>query len=242
MKADFLGKRLLVITAHPDDESYAAAGTIYKNRQRGGRTFIVCATFGEKGKSHLKKPVSDRQMKNIRGKELLAASKFLRAEKLFALGMPDASLRFHESAIFAKCLAIAEKTKPDFILSFGDDGISGHTDHITVGRAARRVAKKLKLPFAAFALPPRFAQNAPVWLKTRRKHGHYGHPIGFLRPNIKISIDGKIKKRALRFHKSQMDSRAAFAGFPKYAVQALFRAEYFCAYRSLITASACSDR
>ena len=55
---NFLGKRILVLTAHPDDEGYAMAGSIYKNYALGGSVFLLCATYGEKGMSHLKRPVS----------------------------------------------------------------------------------------------------------------------------------------------------------------------------------------
>jgi len=59
-EAVFLGSKILVFTAHPDDESYLAAGTIYENTRRGGKTFLVCATGGELGSAHLKKPISPR--------------------------------------------------------------------------------------------------------------------------------------------------------------------------------------
>ncbi|OGZ00310.1 MAG: hypothetical protein A2945_01675 [Candidatus Liptonbacteria bacterium RIFCSPLOWO2_01_FULL_52_25] len=222
----FLGKRLLICVAHPDDESFAAAGTMHENRKRGGKTFVACATLGEKGKSHLARPISDAELKRIRKGELLAASRFLGVSKVYMLGMPDGKLRFHPEMLFRKTLAFAKKVKPDFILGFGADGISGHTDHITVGRAAKRAAHRLKVPYVAFALSPRFADDATSWLKQRRRHGHYRRSIAFRTPNTTVPINARVKKRALRFHKSQMDG-PRFAGFPKYAARELLRAEHF---------------
>ena len=74
LKANFLGKKILVITAHPDDESFFAAGTIYKNQRLGGKTFLICGTAGEKGSGHLKKKLTEKQLAAMRKKELANSS------------------------------------------------------------------------------------------------------------------------------------------------------------------------
>jgi len=223
----FLGKKLLFITAHPDDESYVAAGTLYKNYKAGGKNMLISASLGEKGKSHLKKPLSITQLRKVRKKELMSVSRFLHIKPVFILGLPDGELRKHSKAIFKKSLVFATQQKPEVIVSFGEDGISGHYDHITAGRIAKRIAKNLDIPFIAFTLPPIIAKNALKWLKSRRTAKHYRNMVVYKRPTIKISIDPKVKKRALRLHKSQMDDKDAFTGFPEYAVKELLKAEYF---------------
>jgi len=45
---DFLGKTLLFVVAHPDDESFTSAGTMWQNRLAGGKNYIICATYGKK--------------------------------------------------------------------------------------------------------------------------------------------------------------------------------------------------
>ncbi len=47
----FLGKKIFMITAHPEDESYVAAGTLHKNIEAGGGNALVCATPGPSGTS-----------------------------------------------------------------------------------------------------------------------------------------------------------------------------------------------
>ena len=223
----FLGKKLLFITAHPDDESYVAAGTIYKNYEAGGKNMLVSASFGEKGKSHLKKPLSVAQLKKVRKRELLAVGRFLHISPIKILGLPDGRLKQHTKVIFSKGVAFIKKYKPEIIVSFGKDGISGHYDHITVGRIAERIAKKLNIPFIAFTIPPKITKNAIKWLKSRRTSKHYRSMVVYKKPTIKISIDPKVKKRALKLHKSQMDDKNAFTGFPEYVVKELLKAEYF---------------
>lgn len=227
MQKDFLGRKILVITAHPDDESYVSAGTIYKNFQKGGWTVLICGSYGERGTSHMKKIPAVPTMKKIRHAELLQASKVLHIAPVHILGLPDGHLNKHLSNFFKKSVALAKRYAPQVVISFGPDGISGHHDHIAAGKVARQVAQTLRLPFYSFTLPPAVATNALTWLKHRRKASHYANTIHFKKPSLKIPINRQVKLRALRSHVSQMDNKNAFTGFPPFAVQALLKTEYF---------------
>jgi LmbE family N-acetylglucosaminyl deacetylase len=224
---NFLGQKLLFITAHPDDESYAVAGTIYKNYLAGGWNVLVCASYGEKGTSHLKKKVPVFEFKKIREKELKKAAKLLHIAPVHILGISDGKLRKNKSKIYKRGARYVRQHKPQAIVGFSSDGISGHYDHISVGEVAQRIAKRFKIPFYAFTLPPPIAKNAIKWLKSRRTNPHYAKTVRYQRPTVRIKIDPTMKKRALRCHKSQMDGTNAFTGFPGYAVKELLKAEYF---------------
>lgn len=229
MPKTFLGKKILILTAHPDDESYAAAGSIYKNHQRGGQNFLICASFGEKGSSHLKKPISENQLKKIRFRELKRSGKIIHLEKIWVLGLPDGGIKKHAAEIYNRSLRLAQKIKPEAILSFGPDGISGHWDHVIMGRIAKKIARKLSLPLFAFTLSPKITSGASMWLKNRRQANWYLKKISFKKPGFKIHINSQIKKRAIKSHASQMDNQNAFTGFPPFAVKELLKAEYFIA-------------
>jgi len=231
MKQDFLGQKILLLTAHPDDESYAAAGTIYKNYQAGGWTVLVCATYGEKGTSHLKKKISATELKKLRKREMTKAAKLLHIAPTHFIGLPDGKVRANKKKIYEYFLKQANKYKPQVIMGYGPDGISGHHDHVAVGIIARRVAKKIKVPYAAFTLPPKIQKQALAYLKTRRQAKHYINDIKFMKPNITVRINPAIKKKALRCHASQMDGSNAFTGFPEFAVKELLKAEHFVFYK-----------
>ena len=225
---EILGKKILFVTAHPDDESYTVAGTILRNHEAGGASYVACATFGERGKSHLKRKVTSRQLKTLRKNELLAASKYLRVSGLLMPGLPDTELgrKSNQDIFYNKLLPFAEKHRPELIISFGKDGISGHIDHISVGKVAKEVAKKLKLPFLTFAAPPALHKSIEA-LKKRRMHGKY---VKTLKPHphdIEIKVDPKKKLKALQFHKSQLSVEGPFAEFPPKAVRQLLSKEYF---------------
>src|ERR1700677_2159938 len=120
-KKSFLGKRIIVFTAHPDDEMIVA-GTMYANHQAGGETFLICATNGEKGKSHLARPVSDATLARLRRAELLHAAKILKINEVIFLGLPDAGVRENAKRLYEKSLPVIAKVAPDYILSFRPDG------------------------------------------------------------------------------------------------------------------------
>ena len=223
-----LGKRILVVTAHPDDESYTAAGTILKNHAAGGTTYVACATFGEKGKSHVQRKVTAAELKRIRKKELLAVSKFLKISKLLMPGLPDAELgqKSHQDAFRKKLFPFAAKHRPDLIISFGAYGISGHIDHISVGKIAQAVAKELKIPFFTFAAPPELHKSLEQ-LKKRRKHGKYVQRLKRQPHDIEIRVNPAKKLKALRLHKSQHDQEGPMADFPEKTIRQVLTREYF---------------
>lgn len=223
---DFLGKKLLFTVAHPDDESFLAAGTIYKNRQCGGQNYIVCATFGEKGKSHMKKPVTQKQLSQIRKKELKSVAKFLKTDGLFGLGFPDTEVNKNAKAISQELEILTKKIAPDYIISFGPDGISGHLDHITMGKISRSLAKKNQIPFLAFGAPPALRKNFEQ-IKTRRKHGKYAAVVSHAAPNIKIKIDLVQKNKVVKLHKSQVGSSTLSPSLPKDLKNIATGYEYF---------------
>jgi LmbE family N-acetylglucosaminyl deacetylase len=222
----FLGKRIVVFTAHPDDEQLAA-GTMYENYKAGGETFLICATAGEKGKSHLKKPVSDAVLKKIRRNELTKAAKILHVKKVFFLPFPDANVRAHGKALFAESLPLMKKINPEYILSFGPDGISAHWDHITVGAVALRIAKKLKVPMAAFTLSGEMREYRRKMLLFNRKFGSYADLAVHRKGDIKVPIDPAVKAKAFKVHKSQFVGGGWVATLPKKIQKRFFGYEHF---------------
>jgi LmbE family N-acetylglucosaminyl deacetylase len=223
----FLGTRIVVFTAHPDDEGIAG-GTMYENYKAGGETFLICATYGEKGKSHLAKPVSDATLKKIRRDELLKAAKVLKINEVIFLGLPDAKVKENAKKLYEKSLPIIKEIDPDCILSFGPDGISAHWDHITTGKVAMRISKKLKIPLAAFTLSDeRIASMRKEFFLARRKFGVYNGIPKHRKGDIKIKVDAAIKRKAMRNHVSQFGTAGPFSQLPKKVAEKMLAYEHF---------------
>lgn len=84
----------------------------------------------------------------------------------------------------------------------------------------------LRIPFVAFAAPPTLAKNIHH-LKKRRKFGVYSKSIRHAKYNLKIAVDPKIKLKALRFHKSQLDPRNPISFSSKKIRDEIKHFEYF---------------
>ncbi len=231
MTHPLLGKHLFVIVAHPDDEGYLVSGTSYLNHRAGGRTTIICATLGEKGSSHLAEPVSPAKLKAIRKQELLAATKHARVTKLHILGFPDGGVRRHQRQFRATCEQLIRKERPDVIISFGPDGMTGHRDHIACWDAADKLAKKFDLVLYAFTPPPQFRTKMLGWLISRRANPFYDHVVLYRRATVRVSLPKKFKYKILKFYPSQTDPQQPYGTAPSSAIKRLFSAEYFARIR-----------
>ncbi len=221
-----LGKTLAFIIAHPDDESYLAAGTIDRNQKAGGESFVICATAGEKGQSHLPHPVPPEELKQIRQQELEAVGNLLHLHNLIQLNLPDGEVAQYQDNLESLIEPPVTAGHPDYIISFGPDGITGHHDHIAVGSVAKLLAQKLAIPFLAFC---RSSSISLEILKRRRRFGKYVENIKSVEPNLKLDIDPQIKWAALCCHTSQMEHADPLADFPETVKQELLHHEYFYA-------------
>jgi LmbE family N-acetylglucosaminyl deacetylase len=228
MTRDFLGKKLLVLTAHPDDESFLAAGTIYENHAQGGQTILLCASFGEKGDAFLDKPMSEERLKALRKSELERVVKFLRVRELVVLGVPDTNVRMHKRKIFTRGLALAKRYKPDVLISFSKYGFSGHRDHIAVGEVARRLQRVSGVALYTFTLSARAARLMTLRFKARAYDPIYTRkqPV-FEKPTLKVAVDPKIKTKAILFHASQLGGKQPFSGLPPALRKERLTYEYF---------------
>ncbi|MEA4812416.1 MAG: PIG-L family deacetylase [Anaerolineaceae bacterium] len=138
-------KRLLVIQAHPDDESFGVGGTLAWYARQGIEITLVTATGGEVG------PIPERfkeaadSPKAIRAKELDCAVKVLGISRLIRLGYQDSGMRGWETnkdpnafinqpvaEVSKRLLEIMLAFEPQVVLTHNAKGDYGHPDHIHV--------------------------------------------------------------------------------------------------------------
>ena len=121
--------KLLAVFAHPDDESFAVGGTLAKYASQGIEVVIVSATRGEAGIPGLTAAKAAAR----RESELRTAAAKLGASEVRFMGNRDGTLReVNSDEAVARLVALLREARPQVIVSFGPDGISGHPDHITV--------------------------------------------------------------------------------------------------------------
>lgn len=125
---------ILCVWAHPDDETFAAAGILAAAANNGQRVVCLTATRGEAGVQNAKR-WPPAQLGAIRERELLSALKTLGIKEHFFLDYLDGAC--HEISDGAAAKRIAghiEACLPNSILTFGPDGLTGHPDHKAVSR------------------------------------------------------------------------------------------------------------
>lgn len=127
---------VLVLSAHPDDETLGVGATIASLAGAGARIEVVVATAGDA--SHPDTPQWEPDvLATIRRAEVDGAVADLApGSRVHHLGLPDGRLAQHETEAAA---AIAARLTPEtFVLApWCDDG---HPDHDALGRLASRLA------------------------------------------------------------------------------------------------------
>jgi LmbE family N-acetylglucosaminyl deacetylase len=123
---------ILSVWAHPDDESFLAAGIMAAAVRNGQKVICVTATKGEAGSQDKVKwpPVT---LGDVRAKEMDAALKLLGIKQHQWLGFHDGECeKTSIDAAATKLKKLFVKYRPDSVLTFGPDGWTGHPDHSTV--------------------------------------------------------------------------------------------------------------
>jgi LmbE family N-acetylglucosaminyl deacetylase len=144
---------VLAVFAHPDDESLLAGGVLAACAAAGRRVAIVSMTRGERGPTELPELAGGPTLGDVREAELLAAARALGASAAECLDYPDGDLAGVDERQAARALSLLlERERPELVISFSDEGLYWHPDHLAVSR----------LLDAALALLG--CSGAPAWL------------------------------------------------------------------------------
>jgi LmbE family N-acetylglucosaminyl deacetylase len=146
---------LLVVVAHPDDETFGTGSLIAHAAARGVRVVVCCATRGEAGEDISGTTSSTSELAQVREGELRAAAKVLGVSELVVLDFPDSGMTgdmpkdalaaVDLETVIAPVAAVIERVQPDMVVALDPIGVDDHRDHIRIGTATetafRRVAK-----------------------------------------------------------------------------------------------------
>ena len=121
--------------AHPDDETWLAAGLMAAAIQAGQRVVCVTATRGELGSPDPDRWPPGEVLAAVRTAELDAALGHLGVTEHHWLDYPDGGCaEIDEAEAVGRVRALMEDIRPEHVLTFAPDGQTGHSDHITVSR------------------------------------------------------------------------------------------------------------
>lgn len=223
----FLEKKVLVVTAHPDDEAYFA-GALRQAVESGGEVRLMCATLGEKGRSYLPYECESDQLQKIRHAELLAAATAIGISQIEIGGYPDGELFDHVESFTRQIEQAIQNYRPDIVLGYGPDGYTGHADHVAAYTAAARAAETHHTLYAAFTLPPEpYRTELVSLLQAKRKYGVYAEYESVVEPSVSVQADTVFKSSLLQYHASQLQGLNPYTAFGEALGGHLMQYEYF---------------
>jgi LmbE family N-acetylglucosaminyl deacetylase len=123
---------LLGVWAHPDDEAYLSAGLMATLASAGQRVVVITATYGELGTSDPERWPPLRLARHRR-QEMAASLAAVGVDKHHWLGHPDGGCAdVAVEPVVERLVSVIDRVRPDTIVTFGPDGMTGHPDHRAV--------------------------------------------------------------------------------------------------------------
>lgn len=237
---------MLLVFAHPDDESFTCGGLVPKYVEAGWSVDLICATRGEVGDTGELGEMTEEALGRVRQKEVEKAATLLGIASVTFLGYKDGELTEEEpgeleDTIYRKI----EEIVPDCVVTFDTTGISNHPDHVRISYATTFAFQKYaffikntlgKTPsFDEEAYPKLYYVCVPEGVTSylvKKKvfpAESYGKPWrGIEDKKVTTAIDvgeyTQIKKDALRCHVSQKEDVDRFFSLPN---NPLLLTEYF---------------
>jgi LmbE family N-acetylglucosaminyl deacetylase len=150
---------VLGIWAHPDDEAYLSGGLMAEAVAAGNRVVCVTATRGEEGFPD-DDPRSVDERAAVREAEMVACLEILGVSEHHWLDYRDGGCDEVENDEAASRLAaLIDDVRPDTVLTFGPDGMTGHVDHRAVSRWTTRALDRINHAEPALL----YATNTAEW-------------------------------------------------------------------------------
>jgi N-acetyl-1-D-myo-inositol-2-amino-2-deoxy-alpha-D-glucopyranoside deacetylase len=162
-------RTLIVVHAHPDDESLGSGGTVQHYGRLGVRTVVVICTGGEAGEISDPALATAENLGEVRRQETENAMAILGVDRLFWLGYRDSGMagtpenddprsffRANLEEAVGRLVRLIRDERPQVISSYDVNGTYGHPDHVMAHRVAQAA-------YWAAGDPNRFKDAGPAW-------------------------------------------------------------------------------
>jgi LmbE family N-acetylglucosaminyl deacetylase len=212
---------VLGVWAHPDDEAYLMGGLMALAIDAGQHVSCLTATLGDAGETADPDRWPIAELPRIRRDELARSLGVLGVEDHECLHLPDGRLdELDAEAPVSRIAAAIDRRRPDTVITFGPDGMTGHPDHRTIGAWTR-------LALHRYPARPRLllATKTEAWAAEFTDVNAEVFPPG-LPPRLPddgawvLHLDDEVlarKVQALEAHASQTAGLIAAVGRDRYA-------------------------
>lgn len=201
---------ILLVFAHPDDESFVCGASVALYCRLGHKVSLVCSSRAEAG----------------REKELRQAASILGIRHIYFLDFPGRLSGVKPEKIKAKLKAVFDLEKPQIVITWGEPGVTGPSDRVAVSRFARQLFLEL-LPKRNF-LKKLYQATLPQKIARAIAPDYRGLEVGRISTLINIESSWYLKKQALKAYASQKAKVEKFLGLSQRPrLKEVKRFEYF---------------
>jgi N-acetyl-1-D-myo-inositol-2-amino-2-deoxy-alpha-D-glucopyranoside deacetylase len=246
---------LLLVHAHPDDEAISTGGAMLKAKADGHRVVLVTATRGEVGEIYnMDEAASRPHLGEIRTRELENAERILGVDRAEFLGYRDSGMvgtadndnpqSFHQAPLdeaAAKLAAILREERPDVVVTYAEDGVYGHPDHIKAHFVTNAALDQLvrstdswtpkKVYYTAIprSMMQAFMEQMPEEARQQQNSAMriQGTPDELVTTRVDVQDLVDRKRQAFAAHVSQNDPNSWFATMADQIYRLAFGTEYY---------------
>ncbi|HEY0778622.1 MAG TPA: PIG-L family deacetylase [Gemmatirosa sp.] len=205
---------LLLLLAHPDDESFFIAGVAAKLAAAGRPAGLVCATRGQAGALGPRgaPPLATRETVGaVREQELRDACAILQLDLVALLDYEDKQLAAADpDEIRATLVRLIRAERPRVVATFDPNGVTRHPDHIAISRFTADAVPAAGDPRWAPELGPAHRVRRVVWPSPPEPWTEWRpdrlRALGGVDYVVDVAAHAAQKEAALAAHRTQQGS------------------------------------
>jgi LmbE family N-acetylglucosaminyl deacetylase len=216
-------RRVACVFAHPDDDTFGVGGSLALHANDELKLTVIMATSGGAGRIADPSLATRETLASVREAEDVASWLALGLEPdLRFLRHPDGGLDgFPHAALVDEVRELLDAVQPEVVVTFGAEGITGHADHVTIGRAATEAFGALRTAASGHAfsrlLHVAIAQSRLDRLNELLRERGYGPmdptqpfmprgvPDAAIGARVDVTPAYERKLEAIRCHKTQAE-------------------------------------
>jgi LmbE family N-acetylglucosaminyl deacetylase len=261
----------MVVVAHPGDEAFGFGGAIASAASMGAYVVVVCATRGffdhrlvdkppaPGGKNRDPKlgPILWRNLDTVREDEMRRSVSILGVRVLRMLDYAEDQLStVNFDDLVSRIVEPIRMHRPEVIVSFGTDGVTGDTDHSVLASAVRLAFERAGEPLS---YEDDIEEDQVAWRAAKLYElvvpadqvaalgepdllTSYGSPDGTETLTLELGEMAGLKLAAIASHVSQTGSAGPFAGWPPAAREQFLATESYRLARNRIPVPARGSR